>query len=445
MITITERTHDIIFNVFKFVYCVVVVLALYAANPAYFTQQLHAALMSIVSGVAALAHLVGVCVCVLYIITFSLLLVLQICPSPMPARYVKAGFYKARRWVAATYSSWQQRRRRARRVRFVQGEITEVIWIASHSSYTMEERLGMFSSGEVLRAMQRRNNIEDAYERSLGRVVEEDEFYLDSCGRQWHPAHAHHGMMIQSSRRLIHPVRHSAKQVAVVAVVAVTGSNEKADDFNDVDVDSSSKCSTTSTSHDEPVAHIDLSEDCSSDNEDSSVVGTCGAFAGDGDADVPSRTDGDSNSNSKSNCSTRTTDVEPLVNVEFMEDCSSYHQDSSSVGSSGSSAFSNDADVALRKDGDSNSNCSTSMSRYEPLVNFDFIEDFSSDDEDSSSSVGSRGTSAGCGDADVPVQSKPPRTTELPSSTVPCAQPSQGCRARPFLARKAKEGLKRYI
>jgi len=124
-------------------------------------------------------------------------------------------------------------------------------------------------------------------------------------------------------------VRPSAKQVAVVAVVIII-TNEKADDFNNIDVNSSSKCSTTSTSHDEPVHDIDLSEDCSSDNEDSSVVGTCGAFAGDGDADVP-------------------------------------------------------------------------------------------------------------------VQSKPPRTTELPSSTVPCAQPSQGCRARPFLARKAKEGLKRYI
>jgi len=515
MMTITERTRDIMFNVFTFVLCVVVVLAVYAADLSSFVQppQLHlndvTPMSSIVSSVAALAHLVGVCVCVLYIITFSLLLVVQFCPSPMPARYVKAGFYKARRWVLATYASWQQRRRRARRVRFVPGDITKVIWIASHRSYTMEERLGMFSSGEMLRAMQRRNNIEHAYEHSLGRVPEEDEFYLASCGRRWHPAHARHGMMIQSLPRLIHPVRPSAKPVAAVVTV-VDVSNDKADDFND----SSSKCSTTrSTSHDEPLAKIGLSEDCSSDNdEDSSLlVGTCGTSAGggdfgdgdigDGDADVPLRTDGGSNSN----CSTSMThDDEPLVNVDLMEDCSSDDEDSSSVGSCGSSSAVSNND-APRTDGDSNSNCSTSMTHDdEPLVNVDFIENYCSSDDEDSSSVGSCGSSSAAsnndaprtdgdsnsncstsmthddeplvnvdlmedcssddedssavgscgsssagsgGDGDVPVPTEPPpcTTTEAPSSTVPCAQPSQRYRTRPFLARKAKEGLKRYV
>jgi len=104
----------------------------------------------------------------------------------------------------------------------------------------------------------------------------------------------------------------------------------------------------------------------------------------------------------------------------------------------------NTEDMDYSNDDDDDSSCSTSIIHHdEPLKNVELKEDCSSNDEDSSS-VGSFGYHAGSGDADVPVQTEPPCATEAQSSTVPCAQPSQRCRTRPFLARRAKEGSKRY-
>jgi len=76
-----------------------------------------------------------------------------------------------------------------RRVRFLGGLVTDVVTIESHRSFTMEERLTTFSGKFEIQAMARRNYIERAWERRLGRVVEEDEFFVDSCGGRWHPAH----------------------------------------------------------------------------------------------------------------------------------------------------------------------------------------------------------------------------------------------------------------
>jgi len=104
MFIISERTHNIIQNVFTVVYFVIVALALIVADPLYVLEQLEHAGTSIVSGVAALAHFVGVYVCVVYIVTFTLLLVLHFIPYRMTARCANAGFRKARSWVVVKYS-----------------------------------------------------------------------------------------------------------------------------------------------------------------------------------------------------------------------------------------------------------------------------------------------------------------------------------------------------
>jgi len=467
---VTQRT------VFYVVSFVIVMHALYTANPDYFLEQLASAGKLILFGIAPLARFA----CVLYVVSFTLLLILHFLPTRIPARYAYASVRKVCNWLAATYSSLRRRWRllAGRHVHFAKGLITEVVCIASHRSYTFEERLGMFSSGEMLSAMRRRNTIEHVWELNWGRVVEEEEFFIDIYGKRWHPAHV--DWTLYTLPRQDHPQSLCAdEEVAVVALDVSTDDSDGRDSdsssnflatsmshdepranieligeccsYNQdssfvgsfassagncetdvplrTDDDSSSSCST-SMAHDEPLVNSELIEGSPSDDDDSFLMGSCGASAGNGGVDVPPRTDSDSNNNS--NCSISTTHGEPLENIEFNEDCFSYNEDFSSANSCGSFADGIVSDILLETDDDSNSKFSASHG--EPVVDFELIDVSSSEDDDSP--LGSCGSSAGDDNADLYVHTEP----EPSSSTVRCAQPSQRCRTRPFLARLAKQG-----
>jgi len=410
----TEVNRDMIKNLFAFVSFVVVVLAGIAADST--------SLMSIVSFVVALAHFVGVCVCVVYVVAFTLLIVSHLLPCPMLVQCWKCtevGFQKARRWwVAANFSS----RCQPRRVRFIEGIVTDVVLIESHRSYTPEERMRTFSGKETIGAMALRNNIEHAWERSLGRVVEEDEFFIDGYGRQIHPAHAH--WILKSStgqaERLIAGDSHRPRRVRfvegfVTGVVVIESHSSltreerlRARSENDV-----VRCNKIEHAWERRFGRVV--------EEDEFYVDSCGKRWHPAHAQHWMLQSLPRQDHLVTPSVEEVADVAVVVNTEDID-------------------YSNDDE----DDSDSDSSCSTSIIHHdEPLENVELIEDCSSGDEDSSS-VGSFGFSAGSGDGDVPVQTELQCTTEAPSSTVPCAQPSQRCRTRPFLARRAKVGPKRY-
>jgi len=94
------------------------------------------------------------------------------------------------------------------------------------------------------------------------------------------------------------------------------------------------------------------------------------------------------NDGSNSNCLTSISHNEPLVNIDIYSsnsgDSSLADSCGSSAGSSGTSACSCDVDILLQTDGYCNSNYLTSQSLDGPLVNLEFIEDCSRSNEDSS-------------------------------------------------------------
>jgi len=74
-------------------------------------------------------------------------------------------------------------------VHFLGGLLTDVVTIESHCSFTMEDLLATFSGKVEIQVVACRNYFKDSWEQRLGQVVEEDEFFVDSCRGCWHPAH----------------------------------------------------------------------------------------------------------------------------------------------------------------------------------------------------------------------------------------------------------------
>ncbi len=166
---------------------------------------------------------------------------------------------------------------RPRRVRFIDGFVNKVMVIESHRSFSLEERLRTFSGKASLKAMAQQNIIEHFWERRWGRVAEEDEFYTDSSGRQWHPAHW-----------------------------------SPAGGFNNDDNDSNSSHGSTSMSHDESLigGHELIDDDDCDDDGDSLLVVSCGsppAGGGDGAGDILPQTEPEQSSTSEPSTPSTTT------------------------------------------------------------------------------------------------------------------------------------------